>query len=524
MTKDRLYEELMQSQGLGDVPSETAIGYIAQLIDISGDLGRANGISRALEWCDTLEHRALTDAEAALLQYFRANAWATRQEERRVGRASAWAWDQPEVQEQVLCLRRAANHPGFMELIPLRRCQILTNLANLLNTVGRFVEALEYWDRAIQIIPRFGMALGNRGYGLEHYARALYDQGHRAQMLFHAHQGLSAALSPQAWYEGEYDLAKRSFVTEKAQIERVLDVAKASQIIDSHEHSLGSSEEEAQYRSWCLQSRLFLNPLNDIGTKSVGAHDVLSLPSYVTAIDEPPTLIGFFNQMKQEFISARWLLYEGAHTNQVHFSDRGVKLYNTLDYPSYSLAIEKVKAAFRIAYSILDKIGFFLNDYMALGLDPTKVYFKSIWYQKQKGGARTIRSEFNGSENWPFRGLFWLSKDLFDEDLREVTEPDAQALYEIRNHLEHKYLKVHEMPLAKTVHQRSDAMWTDRLAYSVSRRDFEAKTLRLLKLSRAGLIYLSLGMHRMEQVRQRARDEKQVASMSLDLWEDDWKI
>src|ERR1700719_4395732 len=86
------------------------------------------------------------------------------------------------------------------------------------------------------------------------------------------------------------------------------------------------------------------------------------------------------------------------------------------------------------------------------------------------------------SENWPFRGLFWLSKDLFEEEFRGVTEPDAQALYEIRNHLEHKYLKVHEMMRS----QPADSAWTDRLAYSVERQDFVAKTLRVLRLSRAG--------------------------------------
>ena len=40
---------------------------------------------------------------------------------------------------------------------------------------------------------------------------------------------------------------------------------------------------------------------------------------------------------------------------------------HTLDSPAYSLATEKMRAAFRVAYSILDKIGFFINDYFAMG-------------------------------------------------------------------------------------------------------------------------------------------------------------
>jgi LA2681-like HEPN/Phasin protein len=49
--------------------------------------------------------------------------------------------------------------------------------------------------------------------------------------------------------------------------------------------------------------------------------------------------------MKQEFASARWLLYEGITARTTHFSDRQVRLSNTLDYPSYGLAVEKLKAA-----------------------------------------------------------------------------------------------------------------------------------------------------------------------------------
>ncbi len=74
-------------------------------------------------------------------------------------------------------------------------------------------------------------------------------------------------------------------------------------------------------------------------------------------------LQGFFNQMKQEYASARWLLYEGLQEDRVHFSDHDVRLCNTLDYSCHSLTVEKTKIAFRMAYSLFDKIAFFLNGY-----------------------------------------------------------------------------------------------------------------------------------------------------------------
>lgn len=522
---DQSYEALMAIEGINDLTVDLALEKIGQLIDLSDDLGQSDGIERALEWCDALESRGIPDPHIALLEYFRANAWGSRQQKRHADRSVAWAWEQPELQRQVLHLRRAIRNPGFAKLSALRQCQVFTNLGNQLDIVGRFVEALEYWDRALEIEPRFGMALGNRGNGLAHYARALYDGGHRAVFLKFAHDDFSAAGEPLAQYESAgYAEAVSAFKERKASIEAAVDPELLSRSVDLDGHDLGRSQEERRYRNWCLANRLFLNPLNDLGKHAIAAHDVLTLPSFVTTIDGPPTLFGFYNQMKQEFASVRYLYFQGVTTEKVHFSDRGVLLYNTLDYPIYSLAIEKVKAAYRASYSLFDKIAFFLNSYMNLGMPPRKTDFRNIWYAKDTAGKRAIRQEFEQSENWPLRGLFWLSKDLFEEDFRDVTEPDAQALHEIRNHLEHRYLKVHDVLFGPPGRElaRSAAL-ADTLACSVPRDDFEAKTLRLLKLARAALIYLSLGMHLEERRREKRRNGGLIVPMDLDVWEDDWK-
>lgn len=38
-----------------------------------------------------------------------------------------------------------------------------------------------------------------------------------------------------------------------------------------------------------------------------------------------------------------------------------------------------------MAYSLFDKIAFFINYYFRLGLKEKETNFKSIWYKKQKG-------------------------------------------------------------------------------------------------------------------------------------------
>jgi hypothetical protein len=224
--------------------------------------------------------------------------------------------------------------------------------------------------------------------------------------------------------------------------------------------------------------------------------------------------------MKQEFVSARWFLYEAIRSHEPHFSDRDVTLYNTLDYPSYSLAVERAKAAYRIAYSLFDKVAFFLNDYAKLAVDLTRIYFKTVWYVDQNPRKRVIRDELVKLENWPLRGLFWLSKDLFDPELQDSADPDAQKLYLIRNRLEHSYLKIHEILVPQLV---ADNSFRDRLAYSIQREAFIDKTLLVLRRARAALIYLSLGMHQEERRRSKNKKEGLIAQMHLDNWDDDWK-
>jgi hypothetical protein len=210
---------------------------------------------------------------------------------------------------------------------------------------------------------------------------------------------------------------------------------------------LGRSRAERAYRAWALDNRLFLNPMNDLGSYSIAARDVLHLPTLTTGISDagpgPPVAFGFYNQLKQEFVSARWLCFDGLTEHRAHFSDRDTHLYDTLSIPAYSLALEKSKAAFRMAYSLFDKIAFFINHYFRVGVPERAVSFRGVWYER-KGDPKPLSAVFKDRENWPLRGLYWLSKDLYEPSFQKVAEPDAEGLAELRNHLEHKYCQVHD--------------------------------------------------------------------------------
>jgi hypothetical protein len=239
--------------------------------------------------------------------------------------------------------------------------------------------------------PKLLDARANRGRGLMHYAGALYDSGHAEAFAFHAHLDLVKAveLISKHPHLGNYRLI--SFFSKSAeQIAHHYDIEAIGKEYKPDAWDIGTDLTERAYRRWCLDNILFLSPLNDIEAASTAARDIMSLPNFITEINGPPIVVGMFNELKQEFVSARWMLWEGVWLDESHFSDREVLLYNTLDYPAYGLSVEKVKIAFRMAYSILDKIAYFLNHYLTT---LRSVYPKNASASEQSG-VRKIKAQY----------------------------------------------------------------------------------------------------------------------------------
>ena len=492
-----------------------ALRHLGRLIDDATTLRDLPASERAIELGATIDPATWPSAQRVDLFYFLANAWANVRQLRPATKEEHWMWDRPEVFAELLNLRRAASESAFSAAPNIRRADVYTNLGNALSSIGRFVEALEYWERAMPLNPDSGMGIGNRGYGRFHYARMLDDPGHRALFLRHAHADLEKALGRKLYRE-----ARDAFIRVKEEIETYFKPGSLGRSIDFKDFPLGDTEEEIAYRRWCLRGRLFLNPMNDLTTATVAAHDILTTPSIVTPIDEGPRYQGFYNQMKQEFVSARFLLYEAITTKAAHYSDRDVFLFDTYDYATYGLAAEKLKMAFRVFYSLLDKTGFFVNAYFRFGIDEGAVNFRTLWYEK---GKKTLRPELRERPNWPLRGLYWLSRDLVnnDADAHAALEPDARALAEIRNHLEHRYLKLHnEIPPAT---RAAPGPLADDLAYSLWRGDLERRTARLAKLVRAAIIYLTLAIKVEERARAAKRPAGRILQAELGRVPDEWK-
>jgi hypothetical protein len=481
--------DLLMREGIDGRQDADAVARTVALTDLAIELGRKDGLACALAWYEALEKRYIRGGDAILLDYCRANAVAGD----RYG--TQWKWEQPTLAREMYYLRRAVSNESFAKIPDIFKCQCLNNLGNRLEVAGRSIEALDCWRRVLEVCPNFGMSLCNRAAAFVSYGGALEDRGMQALFFWMAHREASAALAPSAVYTAPNDRSNVDRSRElKKWIESFLDIKGIAAADPLTRKEPSAAAEERDYQQWCLANLLYLDPMNDLGPITIASSDSIGLGVHVVPVDEPHRFESFFDQMKQEYVSARWLLYEGLTVKKPHFSDRDVLLQVTEPRPSLSLAVEKLKIAYRTCYSLFDKVAFFTNAYMELGIPENKVSFRTLWRPDEK---KPIRKEFDSTTNWGFCALYWLAKDFFEKENDEVAEPQARRLSEVRNYLEHKYLRV--------TAAESPATPPNDLAMSVSRAQFEAKTLHLIKLARSALIYLTIAVRFEEQRREPGR-------------------
>ena len=467
---------------------------LERAIDAATDAGDEKLLRQLGQDCEKLMHTAEGE-ERVILRYYQANTYSAIIGARQKDPDYIWSWEQPDGIQNILCLRQAISEPAFATIDPIRACQIRTNLASRLHAVGRPVAANEQKFKVLENVPCFAKALAGQAKGLAEFANSIYDQNQIPHLLAAARSRYDLALDTDAiWESGDRDSVAPRLIEQRERIAEALRRNGFDEEFDRNRWSLGTTEEERSYRLWCLRERLFLNPLNEAYTDSVAATDVLHLPSHTYKFPDAPRFPAYYNLMKQEYVSARYRLYRATHEDDPDFVMRDVRMLDSGEGQVFGHFTEDLRSAFRSAYAIFDKIGAFLNDYYQIGIKPRNVTFRGVWSEKPNSAVFEIRPMFRGHRNWPLRGLYFLSNDLFDEAFKEVSEPDAADLAKLRQQAEHRFLSFQDYVSGESteIHR---LMAVD---------DFQRRTVRLLKLAREALIYVSLAMHREEALRKEA--------------------
>ena len=406
------------------------------------------------------------------------------------------------------------NEPALMQYTRALQACIVTNYGNTLRRCGRRIAAIQQYISAQGYYPFFAMGMGNLGVCYMEYAFLLRDnQAYERDCLnYHAYNLLNDAIKSND--PNIHEEAKMYFISAishfhvdyREYLSKPIELKKTPVM----------TKKEFIYRKWCLDNRLYLSPLNDLLAKEMSyAEDITNIDNLVASLDEGlPIAFGMFNQLKQEYISARFLYYESLQqSSNQHFSDNRTHLTETLDYAQFSLRIEKLKMSFKTLYGILDKIAYFMNAYYDLGIKEKDVSFRNIWNPKKYGENKKA---LDIESNFALASLYWIYQD-FDDSYGQDSNPELKRLREIRNYLEHKYTIVTWDFAINNNEKKAPALYIDE-------SELSEKTMELFHVVREAIICLSLSVNLEEIERQQKLGDKTILKMPVGKYEDDWKI
>lgn len=480
----------MEKDEINKLTPKQILELLANVFENSREENDKETLSKGIELSTQVNTSRFSNSDLATFHYFVGNAWSYLHQFKQ--KEGDFPFEGIELNQQIISYRSALSK-FESETNRILKCQILTNLGNLFNLIGRFSEAQDYYDRAISLESDFGMAIGNKGYGIFSYARVIFDPNQQFIFFHKAYHYLLASKKPDV-----YEEAWQYFKNVANHIETKFKKDILNKRLSFKDFFKRKPQKEISYRKWCMENKLFLNPLNDIIQQSVVTTDYLFTPSMTFQYNEEPIYFSIFNQIKQEFVSSRFIFYEAINSTKPHFSDKEVKIIDTLDYSTYSYNLEKIKIAFRVSYSILDKVAYFLNLYFDLRDDPNRVSFRNIWYEKDRV---TIKSKIHDRKNWALRGLFWLSKDFYEKGFIDTIEPDSKEIAKIRNFIEHKAFKIVDFNTSRA---------SNKNLYAIDRNSFVDKSFKLLKLTRSAILYLSFIIYEEENERNKTRNSNHV--------------
>ncbi len=412
------------------------------------------------------------------------------------GLVSALEGHRSHLQNARTLLRRSGDDETVSTEI---RVQALTNLANSYDSMGRDVDALAAYERALAVDPAFGMALGNKALTL--LGIAPFAQEHQAALLAEALDGFDAALNDRnRILEIGGTRALECFEEGRAQI-KPPDDHDGAPVVDRQR-----PEWSDPYLGWCAQHALFLHVSLRCLSESYEELDPLFFGGITVGIGDDEQrhakdLLDAFNAVKQDYIAARYLLWLGdGHGNPIREHAAAVSgragFLDTLRYARWGVRTGVAVQAFAAATNLLDKVACLVHLYYGTSRRTTGISFRYLWHPRGNPNRPAVMDAelADDAASRGLRALCDLSCDL------EVDSP-LNRLVERRHSATHRFLTVHSMdPGVEAV----DGDWLDRVQWS----ELIDGALQLLTTARSAVIYLARTIDLAEQKADEARRVK----------------
>lgn len=352
--------------------------------------------------------------------------------------------------------------------------ELLINYGNMLDTIGRPVEALDFYEQALNINPAKPEVLTNKAITLKHLA--LRAHGHTHLFIQESKRLLDLALE-----NAPHPQLKKDINLHLDQIQDFIDHHDGNLDIEYYKSPKPISKFHVFLQDFCFRHGLFLTPTTLLGEQE---HQYYGDPLYISGMNadlerdsRTERYITFFNQIKQDFIFSRYLLVQSQYrADHAEVIDQDVDYYYPLDYSLYSSYIEMLKVSYRLAADTLDKIAYFIKDYCGIkSLKTRDTNFRYVFSTYED--PYTLREELLMKKNNYLFGLLDLSLDLRKNEYFDF-------VIDRRNALTHRFLSIRAELFTEDHNQEKIP--------NVQLDAFIRETIQVLRLLKAAIIYLIL--------------------------------
>jgi len=362
---------------------------------------------------------------------------------------------------------------------PSYRTKLWVNYGNCLSQLGREIEAIDCYRRALDEDPENGMASGNLGVGLYHVTRIMGKYKH--DYILAAHQAISAALGNRMHLRYGTASAKATFVKTKSELDNIIKAHRGTLSPSKQTEAIFRRKPTQRYVSFCRDNSLFLNAW--VGDKSMAPaiSDEIHFGPILTSINDNetvPELLRVLNEIKESYCTARYLYYESLNTSPTLDDTSKLTLYfHTNDMTDlHGLYIGILKSAYARAFDVLDKVARVINIYFGIGRREDS-FWNVLAARQSRGQERQIRfavrPQVISFNNYSLYALADICLDYFESE-----NVDLKTIDSMRNRITHDYLTI-----------LSECNAPNNIKTAISRAEMKDKTLSVLLLAKYATLY-----------------------------------
>ena len=247
--------------------------------------------------------------------------------------------------------------------------QVLVNYGNSLSAFGRYAEAIENYQQALDVDPKNGMAAGNLGVELEYAARLTGRFRHEYIAL--AREFLIRALGPHMHLDYGIPHAVQGFRLVLERLDQFINFHTTPILPPQPVKVAARTESQRRYVRFCIQNGLFLNAWVGNHELSPGVTDNISFGPIRTPIADivlVPELLHILNEVKEAYATARYVYYLSQAQSNLFDAVSKATIYFDIDsYEINGLYTGLCKTAYSRAFDVLDKTARLINSYFDIG-------------------------------------------------------------------------------------------------------------------------------------------------------------